>query len=316
MTSLHRLVSSPKSLLVFEAAARQGSFSRAAQAFNISQPSVSRNIAQLEADIGQPLFVRGAKGAVLTEAGKALFLVVSEGFGRMSDVIAQLQSQGGSAGRDVVLSLSNAFVTNWLGPRFSEFVARFPDVTPRFELLPGTRVGLPEDVDLASCIREAAESDPVLAPEVILPVCSPSYLARHGVLPIGSDGVGHTFLHLSDHPRAIWEPVLGPSVQGTASPGTWYAFSDYAAILQAAGNGTGIALGWVNVVAGVLRTGRLVPAWRGGGIITGRSVTLVSTRAGAVRPVVREIADWLCAQMAEDLAVLARDGVIPLQAPG
>ncbi|MGX0977692.1 DNA-binding transcriptional LysR family regulator [Roseovarius sp. MBR-51] len=62
MTSLHRLVSSPKSLLVFEAAARLSSFSKAAQVFNISQPSASRNIAQLEADIGQVLFVRGAKG--------------------------------------------------------------------------------------------------------------------------------------------------------------------------------------------------------------------------------------------------------------
>ncbi|WP_417727754.1 LysR family transcriptional regulator [Roseovarius sp.] len=316
MTNLHRLVSSPKSLLVFEAAARQGSFSRAAQAFNISQPSVSRNIAQLEAEIGQPLFVRGAKGAVLTDAGKALFIAVSEGFGRISDVITQLQSQQHKAGRDVVLSLSNAFVTNWLGPRFAEFVASFPDVVLRFELLPGTRVGLPEDVDLASCIRDEAANDPVLAPEIIIPVCSPAYLAQHGMLLSGAGGEGHVFLHLSDHPSTIWEPMLGPNVQGTEHPGTWYAFSDYAAIMQAAVDGTGIALGWVNVVAGALRAGRLVPAWQGGGINTGRCITLVSTRAAPVRPVVREIAQWLCARMAEDIVVLARDGLLPDHATG
>ncbi|KJS41237.1 MAG: hypothetical protein VR71_19265 [Roseovarius sp. BRH_c41] len=311
MTNLHRLVSSPKSLLVFEAAARLSSFSKAAQAFNISQPSASRNIAQLEADIGQALFIRGAKGAALTEAGKALFLAVSGGFGRMSEVITQLQGQQDRADREVVLSLSNAFVTNWLGPRFAEFVASFPDVALRFELLPGTRVGLPEDVDLVSCIRDETANDAVLAPEVIVPVCSPAYLAQHGTLPMGADGAGHAFLHLSDHPRVIWEPMLGPSVRGADQPGTWYAFSDYAAILQAAVDGTGIALGWVNVVAGALRAGRLVPAWQGAAINTGRCIMLVSTRAGPERPVVREIANWLCAHMAEDLAALGRDGLVP-----
>lgn len=314
MPDLHRLVSSPKSLLVFEAAARRGSFSRAAQVFNISQPSVSRNIAQLETEIGQPLFVRGAKGAVLTDAGKALFLAVSEGFGQISEVIAQLRGHQDKAGREVVLSLSNAFVTNWLGPRFAEFVASFPDVVLRFELLPGIRVGLPEDVDLASCIsdviKDSGNCDPVLAPEVIIPVCSPAYLARHGAAPIGTDGAGHTFLHLSDHASAIWEPVVRPSAQGTQPAGTWYTFSDYAAILQAAVDGTGIALGWVNVVSGALCAGRLVPAWQGGEINTGRCITLISTRAGPMRPVVREIADWLCARMAEDLEALTCNGMI------
>lgn len=314
MSDLHRLVSSPKSLLVFEAAARRGSFSRAAQVFNISQPSVSRNIAQLEAEIGQPLFVRGAKGAVLTEAGKALFLAVSEGFGQISEAISQLRGHQDEAGREVVLSLSNAFVTNWLGPRFSEFVGRFPDVLLRFELLPGIRVGLPENVDLASCISDATndpgKDEPVLSPEVIIPVCSPVYLARHGALSMGADGAGHTFLHLSDHASAIWEPVIGPSAPGAQPAGTWYAFSDYAAILQAAVDGTGIALGWVNVISGALCAGRLVPAWRGGGINTGRCIKLISTREGPMRPMVREIADWFCARMAEDLKALACDGMI------
>ena len=49
MSGLARLVPSLRSLLIFEAVARSGSCSAAAREFNLTQPSASRNIAQLEA---------------------------------------------------------------------------------------------------------------------------------------------------------------------------------------------------------------------------------------------------------------------------
>jgi len=48
MQKLWQLVSSPRHLLVFEAAARTGSFTKAAQELNVQQPAVSASIKQLE----------------------------------------------------------------------------------------------------------------------------------------------------------------------------------------------------------------------------------------------------------------------------
>src|ERR671926_352848 len=62
MSGLARLVPSLRSLLIFEAVARSGSCSAAAREFNLTQPSASRNIAQLETHLGVPLFIRSAAG--------------------------------------------------------------------------------------------------------------------------------------------------------------------------------------------------------------------------------------------------------------
>ena len=316
MTELAHLISSPKALLVFEAAARHGSFTRAARDFNISQPSVSRNIAQLEQDIGQALFLRGAGGARLTEAGQVLFLAASEGLNRIANAIAMLREQSDTHDTEVVLSFSNAFVTNWLVSRLAALSDSFPEAVLRFDLVPGTRKSVTGEVDLATLIADPAPEAIVLAPEVIIPVCSAAYLAKHGPLP-DREGVageiraeGHRFLHLSDHSRSIWDPVLGAG-HSDGAEGMWHEFSDYAAIIQAASDGSGIALGWLNVVAGSLRSGRLVPAWQGRWVETGRAIQLFSTRPGPMRPLARDIGRWICTQMAEDIDAVAAMGAGP-----
>ena len=315
MTELSHLISSPKSLLVFEAAARHGSFSRAAKDFNISQPSISRNIAQLEQDIGQPLFVRGAGGASLTEAGQFLFAAASEGLTRIAEAVAALRAQSDVQNPEIVLSLSNAFVTNWLVSRLAVLSDSFPEAVLRFDLVAGTRQKVAGEVDIATLIADPAPGAIVLAPEVIVPVCSPDYLSAHGRVA-GPDAMSgenavtrQRFLHLSDHPKSIWAPVLGKSAAG--SGGIWHEFSDYAAIVQAAMDGSGIALGWLSVVAGSLRSGRLVPAWDGGWIETGRVVQLLSTRPGSMRPMAQDIARWICARMDEDIEAVADLGAGP-----
>ncbi|MGQ3485864.1 LysR family transcriptional regulator [Roseovarius pacificus] len=316
MTELSHLISSPKSLLVFEVAARHGSFSRAAKDFNISQPSISRNIAQLEQDIGQPLFVRGAGGATLTEAGQLLFAAASEGLNRIADAVVTLRAQSEVQSPEIVLSLSNAFVTNWLVSRLAVLSDSFPEAVLRFDLVAGTRKKVAGEVDIATLITDPVPDAIVLAPEVIVPVCSPDYLSAHGRVA-GPDAMsgenavtGHRFLHLSDHPKSIWAPVLGKA-DAIGTGGIWHEFSDYAAIIQAAMDGSGIALGWLSVVAGSLRSGRFVPAWQGGWIETGRIVQLLSTRPGPMRPMARDIARWICARMDEDIEAVADLGAGP-----
>lgn len=56
----------------FLAVSREKSFSRAAEAIHISQPTLSRQIADLEAELGKPLFVRGSRQLTLTDEGLIL----------------------------------------------------------------------------------------------------------------------------------------------------------------------------------------------------------------------------------------------------
>ncbi len=65
-------------LLVFDAAARQRSFTRAAGELFLTQSAVSRQIAALEAELGVPLFVRRHRALDLTDDGQRLARAVDE----------------------------------------------------------------------------------------------------------------------------------------------------------------------------------------------------------------------------------------------
>lgn len=60
-------------LRYFWAVAREGNLRKAAEELNVSQPSVSAQVNQLEAALGTPLFQRSGRGLVMTDAGKTVF---------------------------------------------------------------------------------------------------------------------------------------------------------------------------------------------------------------------------------------------------
>lgn len=62
-----------RSLFNFLQVARSGNFTRAARSLNLSQPALSKQIMELEDELGTPLFIRGKRKTVLTEAGEYLF---------------------------------------------------------------------------------------------------------------------------------------------------------------------------------------------------------------------------------------------------
>jgi DNA-binding transcriptional LysR family regulator len=305
MSNLARLITSPRSLMIFEAAARSGSCGAAAREFNLTQPSVSRNIAGLEADIGVQLFTRSPRGLELTAEGLVLHRALEDGFQTIADAIQELMDRRGRK-QVVELSLSTAFVTHWLIPRLAEFQSVFPEVDLRFQLIAGTLRGAPGTVDLAMRMQAENAADFHtwrFAPELILPVCSPSYLKAHGRLDSARRDSRHTLLHFAD-PALDWDLLWGGMVTRRTPNTGLIEFSDYAVVVQAAMNGEGIAPGWISVVSRALRQGTLVPACDTR-IRTGRSYDLVASRARAVRGVTLAICDWLTGQMRQDMEILA-----------
>lgn len=310
MSGLGRLIPSPRTLLIFEAAARAGSCSGAAREFNLTQPSVSRNIAMLESQLGTPLFTRRHNGLELTQEGQLLHSALTEGFQRVEVAIREIMAQQ-TRKQVVELSLSTAFVTHWLIPRLREFHDAFPEVDLRFQLISGTLRGPPGNVDLAMRMTspegEANYHSWLFGPEIVLPVCSPGYLQAHGKLEQPISEKGHVLLHFSDA-LLDWEKLWGAPLASRRTPRkTWIEFSDYAVVLQAAMNGEGIALGWITAASRALSEGKLVVASERS-IRTGRSYHLFAPRTKPLRDVVLAIRDWLIEQMQADLGKL--DGMM------
>jgi DNA-binding transcriptional LysR family regulator len=298
MSDLRRMLSSSNALFVFEAAARSGSFTRAAAELNVTQPAVSRIIARFEEYLGTRLFDRAIGGAVLTEEGELLYRRIAEGFRSIEAGFRDLEQRRGGA-ETVTLSVSSAFTTHWLMPRIDRFQWRFPTVDLRFQLIAGSLRGPVENVDLGMRFVAAADAGAPAAfvmREVMLPVCSPAY---HGG---GSGDDGNTLIQLTDAP-GDWPDRYPPFETGRRGPTRTIAFSDYSLVVQAALLGQGIAFGWLTVVAHALIAGALVPA-SDRPTLGARVCELIAPRNRPPRPVVEAIRAWIVAELRADLATL------------
>lgn len=84
-------------LRYFLAVARYGTFSRAAQRCHVAQPSLSQQIQKLEAEVGQPLFRRTRRGALLTPHGERLVPRAQALLGEVTAIQEELCGAGGPA---------------------------------------------------------------------------------------------------------------------------------------------------------------------------------------------------------------------------
>lgn len=112
-------------LRYFAKAAHLSSFTKAAEACLVSQPSLSQQIAKLEQELGQPLFERVGRGAKLTEVGKAFKERVDQILKLVDDAKASAADEP-DAGRLVVAAIPT------IAPYFlPEVVASFCDAFPK-----------------------------------------------------------------------------------------------------------------------------------------------------------------------------------------
>ncbi len=120
-------------LRVFEAAARHGSFTRAAEELFLTQPTVSMQMKQLAKTVGMPLFEQVGKRLYLTDAGHELATVCREIFERLTQfemTIADMQGVKKGQLRLAVITTAKYFVPRMLGP----FCRRYPGVDIALEV--------------------------------------------------------------------------------------------------------------------------------------------------------------------------------------
>lgn len=114
----------------FVRSAETGSFSAAARRLALTPAAVSRNVAQLEANLGVRLFQRSTRGLTPTEAGERFLLTVRSGLDSIQLAIADVSTHAGQPAGVLRLSASLGFGLDYLLPLMPAFLARYPAVLP------------------------------------------------------------------------------------------------------------------------------------------------------------------------------------------
>lgn len=165
---------------VFEAAARHGNFTRAAEELGMTQAAVSYQVKLLEERLGAPLFRRDKRRVVLTEAGSRAAPQVSRAFDAIDQAFAQVRAEDEKL---LVISTSNTFANAWLAWRLGSFQMAHPQMAVRLDAS-DTVVDL-EAGEVDCAIRSGRGDWPGMAADLLLPIdftpmVSPLFLERHG----------------------------------------------------------------------------------------------------------------------------------------
>ena len=293
----------------FEAAARNLSFTKAAEELFITQSAVSRQIRGLEEHLGVSLFERRPRALVLTEQGRTLQRAAAELLERLQQVTDGLRADRGAP--QLTVTTTNGFASLWLIPRLRGFTVLHPSVDVRISATYKT-INLERDlVDIAVryCIPEDAPAGAVrLFGEELFPVCSPA-LQTEGPNPLRtlSDLKFHGLLRLEGAMGQLdWETWLAAQGLVDMKPASSMRFDTYEQMIQSALSGQGVAMGIGRLVSGLIEAGRLVAPFSKS--VTGsRSYFVIRSATTGTRPHVQAFADWLVeeAKAVSDQAMLA-----------
>ncbi len=242
-----------RSLQVFEAAARCGSFTAAGEALGITQSGVSRQVSDLEAILGVALFLRNGARLSVTPAGKRLARQLADAFSRTWSAVADAQRSD----QVVTLSMLPSVAARWFAPRLGNFLAANPDIDLRITASRHLVDFASEGVDAAirySPVPSGKLEAIKLGTETVTPVCSTEYAEEHCLNT--PDDMYHATLLCGDIPEdwLAWFTAAGCHNPTPAGP----RLGDDGAILQAAVDGQGVALGRSLLVADDIAAGRLV----------------------------------------------------------
>lgn len=162
----------------FEAAARLGSFTRAAAELHMTQAAVSYQIKQLEERLGVRLFQRQPRQVVLTPAGQRLATAAIDAFQRLNQAFEQLHER---AETELAITALPTIAVAWLVPRLGAFQLAHPRIAVRLD------TGVPlldlEQDEFDVGIRIGAGEWPrtradLLLPSLFTPLCSPALRER------------------------------------------------------------------------------------------------------------------------------------------
>jgi len=226
----------------FEVAARLRSFTRAADELLISQSAVSRQVRELERQLGQPLFERRHRMVVLTSSGETLLAVLTASFDAIGTSLDRLKANKPAS--SLSISVEPSFAAGWLAPRLASFRRLQPDIDLLLDVDPRPvefRAGRVEIAVRHSAMRTEWPRVECqwLADVTMIPVIAPNLLSARG--PVTKPTYLLQFPLLHEDNRDLWHRwFTAAGAQAGETRGSVYP--DGALILQATLRGEGIAL--------------------------------------------------------------------------
>ena len=293
----------PLDLLVgFESAARHLSFTKAGEELYLTQSAVSRQIKELEDQLGVPLFQRRHRALALTEAGHQFYAAAAQAISTMRNATERLRSRTGRKALSV--TTTHSFASLWLIPRLAEFTHEHPGVDVRITADIKMQDLERDGLDLALRHGPASLAGPNalrLFGEKVFPVCSPKLL-RKKPLEKPADLRNHILLQYDDpevrHPWLHWKTWLEVERIADLKPAGTLSFSGYEQIIPAAAAGHGVALGRSPLVKDLIAAGELVAPFKSQADPARAYFAIVSKTASA-RPEVAAFVEWLKAEAAK-----------------
>lgn len=217
----------------FEAAARLGSFHKAAEELHLTQSAISQQIRSLETFLEQPLFHRSGRSVSLTDAGHDLHATTQAMLQQLSVGIRRLDQY--RKPNQLVVNTTPAFARHWLLPRLGDFHRQHPEV----DLWLFTTYEVPDmatqtvDLSLRDDLEPQAECTyQVLFEDRLYPACHPDVLEQ--------PAAQRTTLHGEREMDWSRWSVLGGEDVGQRTHGL--NFSDPGLLLDAACEGHGVAM--------------------------------------------------------------------------
>lgn len=227
-------------LRAFEAAARSGSFSAAAEALNLTHGAVSRQVAKLEHWLGLRVFERQARGVALTPEGQRLFQRTQEAFSVFADSSDRWSEPRGAA--VVRFSATPSVCSLWLMPRWQRLESGDPALRIALQV-DHRKVDLEEEgIDLAIRCGRGGTPGRVsvqLFEEWCYPVASLELAKAIG------EGRPERFLDqplIHDSDAAGWRAWFNAQGLDFRPRANDRRFEDYNLVLDAAASGLGVAL--------------------------------------------------------------------------
>lgn len=240
-----RFLPSTALLSAFEATARTGGVTAAAEELDLTQSAVSRQIRALEEQLGAPLFERErgrlrptpAAEAYLGEIRRALRII-----GEASQSFA-VNPEGGTLN----LAILPTFGARWLAPRLPRFLQAHPGITvnlaTRLRPFDFDEMGLHAAINFGPEARIGRDwpgaERAFLMHETAAPMCAPE-LARTLALREPTDLARAPILRMTTRPE-VWDDWCAAEGVPPPPPGGM-TFDQFAALSRAAMSGLGVAL--------------------------------------------------------------------------
>lgn len=303
-----RFVPGTRALRTLEAAARHLNFTRAADELGLTPAAVSHQIKEFEDQLGVSLFARTSRSMRLTAAGAVLAEASADAIAQLNRAVSRAQKL--ERGQSLLKVTADAhFAAKWLMRRVDRFRDAHPGIDLRFDITYEVRDFEIDDVDIG--IRFGAGKYPGLSSNrlfdnVIIPVCSPGLLQRGPPLKEPRDLFNHRLVHIEWSRRGVTWPNWGMWMAAAGiddfDESRALVFSASSDCIQAAIDGSAVALADFAMVAHDLSEGRLVqPFELGVRMAPEFAYHLVYPQASADDPRIVAFRDWILEEAAATL---------------